>query len=100
MVEVASLFSLCIKSISAQIINGCDGAEELFELPSHFLDGFLDGLLMELPPLALQKLHELFILVCVLADQIAGVGENSWQTTPRMDDTFIIIHINYNCCQA
>lgn len=55
MKEIPSLFSLCLKSITWNIMHGCGQLEDLFHLPSVLLD----GLLMILPPLALQHIYEL-----------------------------------------
>ncbi|XP_028555676.1 protein NLRC3 isoform X2 [Dendrobium catenatum] len=57
MKEIPSLFSLCVKIITWNIMHGCGQPQDLFELPSVFLD----GLLMMLPPLALQNIYELTI---------------------------------------
>ncbi|XP_020574829.1 uncharacterized protein LOC110020893 isoform X2 [Phalaenopsis equestris] len=55
MKEIPSLFSLCVKTITWNLMHGFGQLQDLFELPSIFLD----ELLTVLPPLALQNIHEL-----------------------------------------
>lgn len=55
MKDIPSLFSLCLKTITWNVMHGCGYSQDLFKLPSVFLD----GLLMILPPLALQNISEL-----------------------------------------
>lgn len=63
MAEVPSLMSLCMKKVGKDILRddfGNDLSSAIYELPSDLFD----GLLMHLPPLALQKLQEEMPLRC------------------------------------
>ncbi|KAJ0966560.1 hypothetical protein J5N97_023477 [Dioscorea zingiberensis] len=57
MPEVPSLVSLCARAVAVGIVDGGDHFEDVFELPSELFD----GLMISLPPLALECLHELSI---------------------------------------
>lgn len=56
MKEVPSLFSVCMKTITMFMMDGYHHMEDVFELPSDLLD----SLILNLPPVALQNMQELF----------------------------------------
>ncbi|CAL9146494.1 uncharacterized protein LOC103988799 isoform X1 [Musa acuminata AAA Group] len=64
---VPTLFSLCVKTITAALVHGNEHVEDILELPSELFD----GLATNLPPLALQNMHELLER---LPDSCGGVG--------------------------
>ncbi|THU63331.1 hypothetical protein C4D60_Mb01t14650 [Musa balbisiana] len=64
---VPTLFSLCVKTITAALVHGNEHVEDILELPSELFD----GLATNLPPLALQNMHELLER---LTDSCGGVG--------------------------
>lgn len=64
---VPTLFSLCVKTITAALVHGNENVEDILELPSELFD----GLATNLPPLALQNMHELLER---LPDSCGGVG--------------------------
>ncbi|KAG1359690.1 putative Ribonuclease inhibitor [Cocos nucifera] len=60
MPEVPTLFSLCVKGIAITVLDGCEYAQDILELPSDLLD----RIVLNLPPLALQNIHELSVDGC------------------------------------
>ncbi|XP_073012461.1 uncharacterized protein [Typha latifolia] len=56
-----SLYSLCVKTVIEMITNGYDHLQDVLELPPDLLD----NLVMTLPPLALQTLHEMLNDGCI-----------------------------------
>lgn len=60
MPEVPTLFSLCIKEIATAVLHGYEYWQDILELPSDLLD----CIVMNLPPLALQNIHELSVDGC------------------------------------
>nr|CAD1820934.1 unnamed protein product [Ananas comosus var. bracteatus] len=57
--EVPSLFALCLKAITSAIIHGYDHLQDILDLPSDLLD----SVVINLPPLALQTLHNVSVKI-------------------------------------
>lgn len=88
MEDIPSLFSLCLKTITWNIMHGCGNSQDFFELPSVFLD----GLLMVLPPLALQNIYELSIgSSCKKVSTVNSISTN--RKRGRFDEKHIELNL-------